>query len=69
MHRLQKNLLRINGFQQKHTFLAFSYAVIKRYGEDQAGWVSGGPAYLLRLPVFISAFAYSHDRHAVDIQQ
>jgi membrane protein len=52
MHRLQKNLLRIDGFQQKHSFLAFSYAVIKRYGEDQAGY----QAALLTYYAFLSLF-------------
>jgi membrane protein len=37
MNKLQKITIRLDDFQQKHAFLAFPAAVIKRYGEDKIG--------------------------------
>ena len=30
---------RIDGVQRRHGLLAFPFAVFKRYGEDNGGWV------------------------------
>lgn len=38
MNRLQKFIGKIDSFQQKHRLSGFSYAVIKKYGEDGAGY-------------------------------
>jgi YihY family inner membrane protein len=37
MNMLKKTVRRLDAFQQRHRFTAFSYAVIKKYGEDSAG--------------------------------
>jgi YihY family inner membrane protein len=37
MNSLQKTLHKVDVYQQRHPALAFIYAVIKKYGEDEAG--------------------------------
>lgn len=38
MKRLQRHIDKVDDFQQKHHFFGFSYAVIKKYGDDRAGY-------------------------------
>lgn len=52
MNFIQKRLQNIDQFQQRHRFAAFTYAVIKKYGEDQAGYQSA----LLTYYGFLSLF-------------
>jgi YihY family inner membrane protein len=52
MNKLQKLVNRLDKLQQKHRFTAFFYAVIKKYGEDQAGY----NAALLTYYGFLSLF-------------
>lgn len=52
MQRLQKLLQTIDTFQRKHGFLGFPYAVIKKYGDDEAGY----QAALLTYYGFLSLF-------------
>jgi YihY family inner membrane protein len=37
MDRLQRLLAAVDDFQQRHRWLAFPFAVVKKYGDDQAG--------------------------------
>jgi YihY family inner membrane protein len=52
MNILQQLISRIDIFQQRHKPLAFGYAVIKKYGEDKAGY----QAALLTYYGFLSLF-------------
>jgi uncharacterized BrkB/YihY/UPF0761 family membrane protein len=37
MEQLRRLLQAVDDFQQRHRWLAFPVAVVKKYGEDQAG--------------------------------
>jgi YihY family inner membrane protein len=50
--QLQKVINRVDSWQQRHHFTAFTYAVIKKYGEDNAGL----QAALLTYYGFLSLF-------------
>lgn len=52
MKVIKQTLRKIDAFQQRHRFTAFSYAVIKKYGEDHAGT----QAALLTYYGFLSLF-------------
>lgn len=52
MNKLQKAVRRLDAFQQRHRSTAFTFAVMKRYGEDQAG----SKAALLTYYGFLSLF-------------
>jgi len=52
MNILEKPLSKIDKFQQRHRFTAFSYAVVKKYSEDSAGT----QAALLTYYGFLSLF-------------
>ena len=52
MNTLQSALRRLDAFQQRHRSTAFIFAVVKRYGEDQAG----SKAALLTYYGFLSIF-------------
>ena len=52
MKQLNKLINKLNGFQQRHRLTAFIYAVIKKYGEDGAGY----NAALLTYYGFLSLF-------------
>lgn len=52
MRLVQKTTRNFNAYQQRHRFTAFSYAVIKKYGEDNAG----SQAALLTYYGFLSLF-------------
>ncbi len=52
MNIIEKNINKIDKFQRKHKLTAFSYAVIKKYGEDEAGY----KATLLTYYAFLSLF-------------
>lgn len=49
---LQRTLAKIDTFQQRHTFLALPYAVIKKYGDDEAGYQAALIAYYGFLSLF-----------------
>ena len=52
MNIIQKTTARIDKYQRRHRFPAFLYAVIKKYGDDQAGY----QAALLTYYGFLSLF-------------
>lgn len=52
MSLFQKPLSRLDSFQRRHGFLGFPYAVIKKYGDDEAGY----QAALLTYYGFLSIF-------------
>ncbi len=52
MNKLQQLIRTANAYQQRHAFLGFSHAVIKKYGEDEAGY----QAALLTYYGFLSLF-------------
>ncbi len=52
MNPIQKIINTLDQFQQRYRLTAFSYAVIKKYGEDQAGYQSA----LLTYYAFLSLF-------------
>jgi YihY family inner membrane protein len=52
MNIFEKSIKGIDNFQKRHKYLAFSYAVIKKYGEDEAGY----KAALLTYYGFLSLF-------------
>lgn len=52
MNAIQKLIKKIDNLQQRHRFTAFVYAVIKKYGDDQAGY----QAALLTYYGFLSLF-------------
>ena len=52
MNPFQKIINALDRFQQRYRFTAYTYAVIKKYGEDQAGYQSA----LLTYYAFLSLF-------------
>lgn len=52
MNAIQKLIVRLDFLQRKRPFTAFSYAVIKKYGEDEVGY----QAALLTYYTFLSLF-------------
>jgi YihY family inner membrane protein len=54
MTEIQKLIQKLDRYQQRHHWLAFSYAVIKKYGEDGAGQ----QAALLTYYGFLSLFPF-----------
>jgi YihY family inner membrane protein len=45
MNAIERNLRRIDAFQQRHPALAFPFAVVKKFGDDQAGNLAALVAY------------------------
>src|ERR1700730_12765923 len=52
MNNLQAAIHKLDAYQQRHRFLAFPYAVVKKYGEDGGGQ----QAALLTYYAFLSIF-------------
>lgn len=52
MNRIEKSIQRLDRLQQRHRFTAFTYAVIKRYGDDQAGHQAALLTYYAFLALF-----------------
>jgi YihY family inner membrane protein len=52
MNLLQKGMRRVDGFQQRHTAIAFVVGVLKKYGDDNASNLAVQLAYTLFLTVF-----------------
>lgn len=52
MNIIQKNIEKLDRLQRRHKVLAFSYGVMKKYGEDEAGY----KAALLTYYAFLSLF-------------
>src|SRR6195952_475464 len=52
MNIIDKQITKLDKFQRRHRYLAFSYAVIKKYGDDEAGY----QAALLTYYGFLSLF-------------
>jgi len=52
MNSIQKNIQRLDGFQRRHKPTAFMYAVIKKYGDDQAGYQAALVTYYGFLSLF-----------------
>ena len=71
MGRIQGLLRWLDGFQQDHTWAAFPFAVIKKYGDDQAGNQAALIAYygflslfpLLLVAVTVLGIVLAHDQH------
>lgn len=70
MNFISNTIHRLNIFQQKHSWAGFPYAVIKKYGDDQAGQQAALLTYygflalfplLLVLTTLLSIFAGSHE--------
>ena len=70
MNRLQTILTAIDKWQRRHRAIAFPYAVIKKYGEDEAGYQAALLTYygflslfplLLVLTTLVSAFGGNHE--------
>ncbi len=51
-NRFEKLLDKVDAFQQRHPFIAFPYAIIKKYGDDQGGY----QAALITYYGFVSLF-------------
>jgi YihY family inner membrane protein len=45
MNAIERNLRRIDAFQQRHPVVGFPYAVVKKFGDDQAGNLAALVAY------------------------
>jgi YihY family inner membrane protein len=45
MNAIERTIRRIDGFQQRHPAVAFPYAVVKKFGDDQAGNLAALIAY------------------------
>ncbi|MDB5184867.1 MAG: ribonuclease [Candidatus Saccharibacteria bacterium] len=52
MNIIEKYRNKIDAYQQKHSFVGFPYAVIKKYGEDEAGYQSALLTYYGFLALF-----------------
>jgi YihY family inner membrane protein len=52
VNKLQRSIQKLDRLQQRHHFSAFAYAVIKRYGEDQAGYQAALLTYYAFLALF-----------------
>jgi membrane protein len=52
MNIIQNTVHRFNGFQQRHRKVSFVYAVIKKYGDDEAGYQAALMAYYGFLSLF-----------------
>ncbi len=52
MNAIQKIVWKIDSFQRQHSPIAFAYAVIKKYGEDQAGYQAALVTYYGFLSLF-----------------
>ena len=71
MNRVQAILRSLDGYQQRHTWAAFPFAVIKKYGDDQAGNHAALIAYygflslfpLLLVAVTVLGMVLAHDAH------
>src|SRR3954451_4499701 len=45
MNVIERTMRRVDGFQQRHTVVAFPFAVVKKFGDDQAGMYASLIAY------------------------
>src|SRR6266498_5469892 len=45
MNAIERNIRRIDAFQQRHPALAFPFGVVKKFGDDQAGNLAALIAY------------------------
>lgn len=52
MNVIQKLVYQLDQFQRRHKFTAFSYAVVKKYGDDQAGYQAALVTYYGFLSLF-----------------
>jgi membrane protein len=52
VHHVSRLIRRLNHYQQQHHTLAFGYAVIKKYGEDSAGYQAALLTYYSFLALF-----------------
>jgi len=73
MNFIQSNIQKLDRFQRRHKLTAFSYGVIKKYGEDEAGYKAALLTYYAFLSLFplllilITLTTYA-DRYFPDIQ-
>ena len=49
---LKRALIRVDRFQQRHTVFGFPYAVVKKFGENQAGNLAAIIGYYAFLSIF-----------------
>lgn len=52
MRIIDRSIMRVNRFQQRHAWAGFPYAVIKKYGDDQAGYQGALVTYYAFLSLF-----------------
>ena len=52
MNQLNRLIAWFDGYQQRHVWLAFPYAVIKKYGDDRGGYLAALIAYYGFLSLF-----------------
>src|SRR5436190_12510858 len=45
MNAIERTMRRVDGFQQRHAVVAFPFAVVKKFGDDQAGMYASLIAY------------------------
>lgn len=76
MNILQRSIAKLDNWQQGHRLAAFTYAVFKRYGDDQAGYQAALLTYyaflalfplLLVLTTLTQVIATSHPKLQADI--
>lgn len=71
MHLVDKIISSIDQFQRKHSFFGFIYAVIKKYGEDNASYHSALLTYYAVLSLFPLLIVFTtvtqllHSHHAL----
>ncbi|HVA74643.1 MAG TPA: YihY/virulence factor BrkB family protein [Acidimicrobiales bacterium] len=74
MEQVQAVLRGLDGFQQRHPWAAFPFAVVKKYGDDQAGNQAALIAYygffslfpLMLVAVTVLGIVLAHDPHLQD---
>jgi len=63
MQSIRKLVQRIDAFQQRHTFIGFVYAVVKKYGEDNTSYYGAIITYYAFLALFPLLFALTAGLH------
>src|SRR6266513_1737017 len=58
MNVVEKTLQRIDRFQQRHKALAFPFAVLKKFGDDRAGYLAALCAYYGFFSLFPLLFVF-----------
>jgi YihY family inner membrane protein len=56
---IERTVRRVDGFQQRHAALAFPFAVLKKFGDDRAGYLAALCAYYGFFSLFPLLFAFA----------